>query len=159
MTPCASSAFQKTFSSRSLLLELLKNLSSVTIRRYEADHVGMVMMACSGYDPSRAVSLWREFDAIAQRQKLTAEFFRPIVQEICGRRDKFDPSNYQDPLAMAILSMVKDKQLEFLDRREKRTHMAVLPGYVSSFPLEPTIHPYDGVFTGRITVGKKSHGS
>jgi hypothetical protein len=122
--------------------------------RFEADHVGMIMMACSGYDPSCAVSVWHEFDTIIKRQMLVTQFFSPIVQELNARLvENHSASKNQNSMESVIMSMVRDKKLEFLDKREKRLHFAVLPGYVSQFPLEPSIHPYDGVFTGRITVG------
>jgi hypothetical protein len=128
--------------------------------RFEADHVGMIMMACSGYDPSCAVSVWHEFDTIIKRQMLVTKFFSPIVQEIQSRLLEIHAaSKNQDPnntMRSVVMSMVKDKKLEFLDKREKRLQFAVLPGYVSQFPLEPSIHPYDGVFTGRITVGDQN---
>ncbi len=111
------------------------------------------MMACSGYDPSCAVSLWHEFDTIAKRQMLLGAFFAPLYQEIQKRTAEYAAAKCPNPAAKAVATMVRDNKLQFLNTREKRAHMAVLPGYVSSFPLEPSIHPYDGVFTGRITVG------
>jgi hypothetical protein len=113
----------------------------------------MVMMACSGYDPSSAVSLWHEFDTIAKRQMLMGAFFAPVYTEIQKRTAEYAAAKCPNPAAKAVATMVRDNKLQFLNKREKRVHMAALPGYVSSFPLEPSIHPYDGVFTGRITVG------
>jgi hypothetical protein len=112
----------------------------------------MVMMACAGYDPSCAVSLWSEFDTIAKRQMLMGAFFAPLYQEISKKTAEFAASKCPNPAEKAITTMVRDNKLQFLNKREKRAHMASLPGYVSCFPLEPSIHPYDGVFTGRITV-------
>jgi hypothetical protein len=111
----------------------------------------MVMMACSGYDPSCAVSLWHQFETIAKRKKLFGQFLSPLYDELNLRMAAFDAAKCSNSYAKAVTTLVAENKLQFY-QQERRAYMAVLPGYVSSFPLKPSIHPYDGVFTGRITV-------
>jgi hypothetical protein len=126
--------------------------------RYEADHVGMILMSCSGYDPLHATKTWHEFDAIAKRQKIVTHFQRPVLKEIAERFEKLREQGRKGNLDDIILmSMVKDGLLHNFGAESKKAAKSldsfIYPGFVSSFPLEPSIHPYDGVFTGRLSVG------
>jgi hypothetical protein len=125
----------------------------------------MILMACSGYQPSHAVSLWHEFDTIIRRETLVCEFFHDIYSEVAkkleSRKEQRALSNKEKSIVpqmndvdAVVMSMVKDGTLAYFDQgaRSWMFDRAILPGYVSNFPLEPSIHPYDGVFTGRITV-------
>lgn len=127
--------------------------------RYEADHVGMILMACAGYDPSHAAKLWHEFDAIYKRQAVHAQFFAPYCAILREKRAALEKKGHKSGLERLILdSMVTDGLLHMFDNGSgsgggDTYDSFVYPGYVSSFPLEPSIHPYDGVFTGRLSVG------
>jgi hypothetical protein len=125
--------------------------------RYEADHVGMILMACSGYDPSHAAKLWHEFDAIYKRQAAYAQFFAPYNAILREKRAALEKKGHKSGLERLILdSMVKDGLLHIYSDNGSSAGETydsfVYPAYVSSFPLEPSIHPYDGVFTGRLSV-------
>jgi hypothetical protein len=125
--------------------------------RYEADHVGMILMACSGYDPSHAAKLWHEFDAIYKRQAAYAQFFAPYNAILAEKRAALEQKGHKSGLERLMLqSMVKDGLLHVYNDEgsgaDETYDSFVYPGYVSSFPLEPSIHPYDGVFTGRLSV-------
>jgi hypothetical protein len=115
----------------------------------------MILMSCSGYDPSHALKTWHEFDAILKRQAIVTQFHHPIAQEIAQRHEKLQKQGRGDNLQYnnytVLTSMVKDGLLQLFGN-EKTFDSFVYPGFVSSFPLEPSIHPYDGVFTGRVSV-------
>ena len=111
----------------------------------------MILMSCSGYDPSHASKFWHEFDAILKRQTIVTQFHLPIAQELAQRHEKLQKQGRQDNNYTVLMSMVKDGLLQLFDN-ERTFDSFVYPGFVSSFPLEPSIHPYDGVFTGRVSV-------
>ena len=123
----------------------------------------MILMACAGYDPSHAAKLWHEFDAIYKRQAVYAQFFAPYCAILREKRAALEKKGHKSGLERVILeSMVTDGLLHMFDNGSGSGSGSgggdtydsfVYPGYVSSFPLEPSIHPYDGVFTGRLSVG------
>ena len=124
----------------------------LTVYRYEADHVGMILMSCSGYDPSHASKTWREFDAILKRQAIVTKFLNQNNKEFAQRFNALQKPGCNTDHHSVLMSMVKDGLLHLFDN-SKTYDSFVYPGYVSSFPLEPSIHPFDGVFTGRVSVG------
>ncbi len=132
------------------------------VGRYEADHVGMVLMACSGYHPSHAAKLWHEFETISNRQAMLARFFMPYHNIIRERMEALEKNGHKagenGVLRMVLESMVKDGLLHMFDydNDSGAGNTFVYPGYVSYFPLEPSIHPYDGTFTGRVSVQRCS---
>ncbi len=118
--------------------------------------MGMILMSCSGYDPLHASKTWHEFDTIVKRQQIVNHFQLPIHKEIAERLEKVrqqgKKGNHDE---VVLMSMVKDGLLKIFENeshRVKTLDMFVYPGFVSCFPLEPSIHPYDGVFTGRLSV-------
>jgi hypothetical protein len=117
----------------------------------------MVLMACSGYHPSHAAKLWHEFETISNRQAMLVRFFMPYHNIIQERLEALKKKGENGVLRMVLESMVKDGLLHMFDDDNDsgvgKTHDSfVYPGYVTSFPLEPSIHPYDGTFTGRVSV-------